>query len=111
MSVLRALVALVALALMASGGRLFVEGLRAPGLYLLASGAVILVGILFERWRYRTPGSRAPAGWQRTAERFVDPESGRTLTVYYDPASGERRYVREQPAHDGGDGARGDGAG
>jgi len=108
MSVLRALIALVALALMASGGRLFVEGIRAPGLYLLISGAVILAGMLFERWRYRVPGTQAPAGWQRTAERFVDPESGRTLTVYYDPASGERRYVGEEPAHGGSDRGGGD---
>jgi len=100
MSVLRTLVVLVALAIMATGGRLLIEGLRAPGFYLLAVGALIFAGTLFERWRYRATLAQAPPAWQRTGERFVDPESGRTLSVFYDPASGERRYVYEEPDAD-----------
>jgi hypothetical protein len=100
MSVLRTLVVLVALAIMASGGRLLMEGLRAPGFYLLGVGALIFAGTLFERWRYRATLSQAPQAWQRTGERFVDPESGRTLSVFYDPVSGERHYVNEQPDAD-----------
>jgi len=55
---------------------------------------LLLVGIAFERRRYgaaqRQPASDA---WQETAERFIDDESGRPVTVWFNPASGERRYV------------------
>lgn len=98
MNVVRAIVVLIALAEMAVGGRFVLEGLRAAGFYLLAMGTVILAAILFERWRYRASSAHAPPGWQRTDERFEDPESGKTLTVYYDPASGERHYVSEGSA-------------
>jgi hypothetical protein len=30
---------------------------------------------------------------QATQERFVDPESGRLVTVFFNPATGERRYI------------------
>jgi hypothetical protein len=32
--------------------------------------------------------------WSETAERFVDPESGELVAVYYKPTTGERLYVR-----------------
>jgi hypothetical protein len=55
---------------------------------------ILLVGILFERVRYGAV-QRRPAGgaWQETAERFIDDESGRPVTVWFDPATGTRRYV------------------
>lgn len=55
---------------------------------------VLLVGILFERARYGA-AQRRPAGgaWQETPERFIDDESGRPITVWFDPVTGERRYV------------------
>ncbi|MEP7130959.1 MAG: hypothetical protein ABI770_07515 [Sphingomicrobium sp.] len=28
-------------------------------------------------------------------EKFVDPESGKLLTVWFDPATGDRRYVED----------------
>jgi len=31
--------------------------------------------------------------WRETGERFVDPVSGRPVTVYEKTATGERRYV------------------
>ncbi len=57
-------------------------------------GAMLLVGIVFERGRYKpaTPGHPGP-GWVATDERFVDPDSGKEVIVYYQPSSGERRYV------------------
>ena len=43
-------------------------------------------------------GVYAP-GWQPTGERCEDPETGRTVQVYYDPRSGARRYVSDsEPA-------------
>lgn len=97
MSVVRAIVILIALAQMAVGGRFILEGLRVAGFYLLAMGVVVMAATLFERWRYGATATHAPPAWQRTDERFEDPESGRIMTVYFDPASGERRYVSEEP--------------
>jgi len=56
--------------------------------------AILLVGLLIERWRYQKL-SAAPPGpdWQRTDERFVDPETGKLITVYFHPPTGERRYI------------------
>lgn len=31
--------------------------------------------------------------WEATDERFLDPQTGETVQVFYDPCSGERRYV------------------
>ncbi|GFO61043.1 hypothetical protein GMST_33680 [Geomonas silvestris] len=56
-------------------------------------GAVLTVGVLAERWRYRRIEQERAAHWQKTGERFIDPETGKTVEVYYDPSSGERRYV------------------
>jgi hypothetical protein len=55
---------------------------------------VLIVGLLIERWRYKPLAERSPGpDWTATDERFVDPETGKLVTVYYHPASGERRYV------------------
>jgi hypothetical protein len=63
----------------------------APGLLLLA--------LLFERFVYKPIRSEAPgAGWNRTDEQFIDPPSGRHVVVYYNPRTGERRYVAEPAA-------------
>src|SRR5436189_4661907 len=61
----------------------------------LAGWALILIiGLLIERWRYKPLAERSPGpDWTVTDERFVDPETGKLVTVYYHPASGERRYV------------------
>lgn len=69
-------------------------GLYPAVFWLLLNGLVLSAGIAWERWRYRKPETAAPgAGWTRTGERFVDPESGRLTEVHYHAASGERRYV------------------
>jgi hypothetical protein len=65
------------------------------GIQALVGGTVILIGTLFERWRYRNGNAAANGNWQPTGERFVDPGSGQSVEVLYDPESGERRY---QPA-------------
>jgi hypothetical protein len=57
-------------------------------------GAIFAGGVLIERWRYRTLSDGRPGrGWQATPERFVDPETGRLVPVFLNPATGERRYV------------------
>ena len=37
----------------------------------------------------------AGTGWVRTTERFVDDKTGKTVTVYVKPLTGERAYVAE----------------
>ena len=74
---------------------LLIRGVPGPGAYALGLGGIIVLGIVFERWRYRPNAARPGAGWERTGERFEDPQSGKTLQVFYDPRSGERRYVSD----------------
>jgi len=65
------------------------------GAHLAIPGVVLLFAMLNElRRRYKPiqPGQPG-AGWIETPERFVDPETGKNVTVYYQPSSGERRYV------------------
>ena len=65
---------------------------------LLIFGVLCAGGVAFERWRYSATRSTRPgAGWESTGERFIDPESGRLVEVYYQPATGKRRYVSVGP--------------
>jgi hypothetical protein len=97
--VLRALVLLFAIVLVLGGLSLLVCGLVAPGSYALGFGGLLILGTAFERWRYRTNDSRPASGWEPTGERFEDPETGKPVQVYYNPQSGERRYVNDsEPA-------------
>ena len=61
---------------------------------LIAFGA-ILVFVLFERSQYKTVADRPHPGWEATGEKFIDPETGKQVVVYYDPKSGQRQYVNE----------------
>jgi hypothetical protein len=64
---------------------------------LALGGAILAGGVLIERWRYqRLADGRPSREWQATSERFVDPESGQLVTVFFNPATGERRYVAEK---------------
>lgn len=57
-------------------------------------GLLLLFALVVEHWRYKPMTGRSPgAGWVRTNERFVDPESGKLVTVFYQPSTGERRYI------------------
>ena len=59
-------------------------------------GAILAGGVLVERWRYqRLTDDRPGRNWQATPESFVDPETGRLVTVFFNPATGERRYVAD----------------
>jgi hypothetical protein len=93
-SPLRAIVAIIG-GVFAAGALLLAALCRFPGAVMLAGwAAIFLVGLLIERWRYKRL-SAAPPGpdWQRTDERFLDPETGKLVTVYFHPATGERRYT------------------
>lgn len=94
-------------ALVLTGVMLVIHDLPGPGAYALGLGVLIVIGTAFERWRYRPNAARPGAGWEPTGERFEDPQSGKTLRVFYDPRSGERRYVSdsEPPPNAGSRGA------
>jgi hypothetical protein len=71
-------------------------GVHAPGWQALVFGLVVLIGTLFERWRYRRIEPPRNGDWQRTDERFIDPSSGDPVDVMFNPRTGERRYVAGQ---------------
>jgi hypothetical protein len=58
--------------------------------------ATVLAWVLFRQGGYKRQPLDAPPGpnWVKTDERFVDPSSGETLEVWFQPDSGERAYVR-----------------
>lgn len=77
---------------LALGTYLCTKGIAYGGIQTLVGGGLIVAGTLFERWRYNNRNASANGNWQPTGERFLDPETGKTVEVLYDPQSGERRY-------------------
>jgi cell division protein FtsW (lipid II flippase) len=74
---------------------IFVAGFP-PAIVFGIWGVLIVAGVVFERVRYKPLERAAPTGrWRRTAERFIDDETGEPVTVFIDPETGERKYVRE----------------
>ncbi len=95
---LRAFLIVAAAALACTGIALLLKGACPAGWELLAIGLLLLAGTVFERWRYRPVATARPeAQWQRTPERFLDPSSGETVEVLFNPHTGERQYVRATP--------------
>jgi hypothetical protein len=66
-------------------------------------GLVLLLAVVFERWRYTQRGDSGGGEWQATPERFIDPESGKLMQVLYQPVTGERRYVAVEDATESGE--------
>ena len=97
---LRTAVVALAATLTCVGIGLVVFGVRTPGWQALISGAIVLIGTLFERWRYRRIEERPNGRWQRTDEQFIDPSTGEAVEVMFDPSTGERRYVAKRGDQD-----------
>ena len=92
--VLRAALYGVGLLLIAGALLAALAGFGVAAGWLGGWAAVLILGLLVERWRYRElAGTRPGPGWEKTGERFVDPETGKLVTVWFHPATGERRYV------------------
>jgi hypothetical protein len=68
-----------------------------PGAWMAGiGGAILLLGTLWERVRYKPLERSQPGpGWIATTERFIDEETGKPVRVWLEPATGERRYVAE----------------
>ena len=94
---LRAAVLLFATVLTVIGVVLFLKGITVPGIQAGGIGILLILGTLFERWRYTRSDEPNDRRWESTGERFTDPTTGRVVEVMYDPATGERRYV--EPPH------------
>jgi hypothetical protein len=89
-----AVIAIGALALI--GGLVgLLSGAFPPAFVFAFWGALIVIFTVYERVIYK-PVEPAPpgAGFVATSERFLDDVTGKQVTVYVDPASGERRYVQ-----------------
>jgi hypothetical protein len=94
---LRFAVLVVGVVLLIAGVIAAFYGVSAIMLWLLGVGGAITAGTVFERVLYKPLQSKKPgAGWVKTGERFVDPDTGETVDVFYDPASGERQYVSQR---------------
>ena len=62
----------------------------------LVGAGVLALGTLWERFYYRGGTVHGEGGrWQATSERFLDEESGGLVTVWFNPVTGERRYVEQ----------------
>lgn len=86
-------------------------GLVLVGLLTAVIGVACIAALTVERIRYRsdaaetpawggppggeTPGASLEARFRPTSEVFIDPSSGRTMRVFSDPDTGERRYLAE----------------
>ena len=69
-------------------------GVVGGAIWVAVWSAVLILAALFERWRYKPLADARPGpDWQDTGERFVDPETGKLVTVYFHPRTGERRYI------------------
>ena len=80
--------------LVAGGAAMAALSVFPAAIGLGAWGVILLLGLVIERWRYKPLGERSPGPeWTATGERFVDPETGKLVAVYYHAGSGERRYV------------------
>lgn len=93
---LRSAVIVVASACFFGGLAAMAMGLFPPAWVVAFWGALILLGTLWERVRYKPLEDVRPgAGWVATTERFIDDETGKPVQVWLEPATGERRYVAE----------------
>ena len=58
-------------------------------------GVVVVVGVVvavFGWDRYRSSGEAAGESSKPTDEVFTDPATGKSMRVWYNPATGEREY-------------------
>jgi membrane protein implicated in regulation of membrane protease activity len=89
---LRNLVIAIGVACLAAGAVLWAFAVP-PAFILLVWAALIIVGTVHERVRYKPLEARGGAGWRPTDERFIDDATGRTVTVHVQDATGDRKYV------------------
>lgn len=64
--------------------------------WIAIPAALFLIWLVFRKGGYKREPLDAPPGrdWALTEERFVDPNSGELLEVWYCARTGERAYIR-----------------
>lgn len=93
---LRNVLLALSIAALAGGVLCLLFGVASPAYTLLLWGAILFAAVVYERFRYKPVERGSPGqGWERTNERFVDTDSGKTVTVYIEPKTGERQYIEE----------------
>ncbi len=98
---LRIVVAAIAVAALLAGFSIYAHDPMAfiPAIWFGIIGIALLIGVLFERVRYKHLVRESPAGSSPTQERFIDPASGKLVQVYFNAATGERSYVEVEPVN------------
>lgn len=93
---LRSSVILVGVAAVIGGLAAMATGVFPPAGVCLFWGALLLLGTVWEKVRYKPlEESRPGPGWVATDERFLDDATGKLVRVWHEPATGERRYVTD----------------
>jgi hypothetical protein len=64
-----------------------------PAIPALILGCVIVVTAIAEPVYGKLSDRPRSANWRPTGEKFIDPATGKPVEVWFDPKSGERRYV------------------
>jgi uncharacterized membrane protein HdeD (DUF308 family) len=96
MSVLRGILIAIAIVSILCGLVALATGAFPPAAVFAVWGVLLVIGTVFERVIYKKTTAQAPgAGWVRTTERFIDDATGKPITVYVEPATGERQYIEE----------------
>jgi uncharacterized membrane protein HdeD (DUF308 family) len=96
MTVLRGILIAIAIVSILCGLVALATGAFPPAAIFAVWGVLLVVGTVFERVIYKKTMTQAPgAGWVRTTERFIDDATGKPITVYVEPATGERQYIEE----------------
>ena len=85
--------ALTAGVLVLAGGAALWAATGNPVIFII--GALAAVTSIVERTYGAPTRARPHAALRPTDERFVDPETGHLVTVWFDPITGERRYVAD----------------
>lgn len=71
-------------------------------LYIIGMGVLLVLGGLLVGPRYTKELKAPPEGYVATGEYFKDPGSGRMVSVWEHPGTGDRAYVLDR-ANNGGD--------
>ena len=81
--------------MLVGAGIALITGALLLSFYLGGLGAAMVVGVAFEKGRYKPDATSGDIEWQVTNERFFDDTSGKWMRVRFNPKTGERDYVEE----------------
>jgi hypothetical protein len=72
-------------------------GNRGGAIVAFVYACILVLALVYERVTYKRvlPAPPSGDGWARSEEKFIDPNSGKTLTVYTRAGTGERAYVAD----------------